>query len=50
MSNYPEYQAQLKDIHHIHKLDAPSGTAISLAEDVIEQHDGYSDWILGKPT
>ena len=32
MKNHDEYQAKIKEIHHIHKLDAPSGTAITLAE------------------
>ena len=34
MSNHEQYQARMKEVHHIHKLDAPSGTAISLAEDM----------------
>ena len=34
MSNHEQYQASMKEVHHIHKLDAPSGTAISLAEDM----------------
>ena len=34
MSNHEQYQASMKEIHHIHKLDAPSGTAISLAKDI----------------
>ena len=32
MSNHEQYQASMKEVHHIHKLDAPSGTAISLTE------------------
>lgn len=32
MKNHDEYQAKIKEIHHIHKLDAPSGTAITLSE------------------
>ncbi len=32
MKNHEEYKAKIKEIHHIHKLDAPSGTAITLAE------------------
>ena len=32
--NHNQYQASMKEIHHIHKLDAPSGTAICLAEDI----------------
>lgn len=44
MTPHPEYRAELTEIHHIHKLDAPSGTAVSLARDIIsqsEQYDGY---------
>ena len=40
-----EYQAKLTETHHIHKLDAPSGTAITLAEGVIK-HTAYSDFHL----
>ena len=32
--NHNQYQASMKEIHHVHKLDAPSGTAICLAEDI----------------
>ena len=32
MSNHEQYKASIQEIHHIHKLDAPSGTAISLTE------------------
>ena len=34
MSNHEQYQATIKEIHHVHKLDAPSGTAITLAKDM----------------
>ena len=34
MNNHEQYQASMKEIHHTHKLDSPSGTAISLAEDM----------------
>ena len=34
ISNHKQYQANMKEIHHTHKLDAPSGTAISLAKDM----------------
>ena len=34
MNNHEQYQASMKEIHHTHKLDTPSGTAISLAEDM----------------
>jgi len=38
-----DYRADIKEIHHIHKQDAPSGTAISLAEDIIK-HTHYEHW------
>lgn len=53
MNNYPDYDVRMEEIHHIHKLDAPSGTAITLAEGVIENIDRKEDWILEteeKPT
>ncbi|MDR2804474.1 MAG: 4-hydroxy-tetrahydrodipicolinate reductase [Dysgonamonadaceae bacterium] len=34
MNRFPEYDVRMEEIHHIHKLDAPSGTAVSLAEDI----------------
>ena len=39
MNRFPEYGVRVEDIHHIHKLDAPSGTAITLAEDIVENID-----------
>ena len=42
---YKEYKCQLTEIHHTTKLDAPSGTAITLAEDIIERHKGYQQWV-----
>jgi 4-hydroxy-tetrahydrodipicolinate reductase len=37
MKYYPEYVISIEEIHHIHKQDAPSGTAVTLAEDILEQ-------------
>ncbi|MDR2287071.1 MAG: 4-hydroxy-tetrahydrodipicolinate reductase [Prevotellaceae bacterium] len=37
MKNYPEYGISIEEIHHIHKKDAPSGTAVTLAEDILNQ-------------
>lgn len=48
MANHPQYKAKLKEIHHIHKLDAPSGTAISLAEDLLNFLPDLSGWALGE--
>ena len=42
------YTPHVEEIHHIHKLDAPSGTAITLAKDIIEELDRKDDWRLMK--
>ncbi len=44
MNELDDYSAELIEIHHTEKLDAPSGTGISLAEQIIEGHQGYSNW------
>ncbi len=46
MKNFNEYNIQLEEIHHIHKLDAPSGTAISLAEGIMKQNPKFDTWKL----
>ncbi|MCY0969917.1 4-hydroxy-tetrahydrodipicolinate reductase [Chryseobacterium wangxinyae] len=46
MKNVNEYSCQLEEIHHIHKLDAPSGTAISLAEGIISHNPKFDAWKL----
>lgn len=46
MNNYPAYDARMIETHHIHKLDAPSGTAITLAEGIIENIDRKEAWTL----
>ena len=45
MNNQSDYKVNIEEIHHIHKLDAPSGTAITLAEEIIENSE-YSNWSL----
>lgn len=45
MNNVDEYTCQLEEIHHVHKKDAPSGTAISIAEGIIE-NSRYDAWKL----
>jgi 4-hydroxy-tetrahydrodipicolinate reductase len=45
MSNLKQYKVSMEEIHHLQKLDAPSGTAISLAKDIIA-HSDYSSWAL----
>ena len=48
MNNYSDYNVRMEETHHIHKLDAPSGTAITLAEGVIENLDRKEAWSLDK--
>jgi len=45
MNTHPEYNVNIEEIHHIHKLDAPSGTAISLANQLMEELDTKSKWV-----
>ena len=46
MKNFNEYTIQLEEIHHTHKKDAPSGTAISLAEGIIKNNPNFDAWKL----
>ncbi|MCB4799469.1 4-hydroxy-tetrahydrodipicolinate reductase [Neotamlana laminarinivorans] len=46
MSNLKQYNVSMEEIHHTQKLDAPSGTAISLANDIISNNNNFSDWKL----
>ena len=48
MSKFNSYGVAMEEIHHTQKLDAPSGTAISLAKGIIE-NSTYTNWILEKP-
>ena len=41
-----DYQLDITETHHIHKLDKPSGTAVKLAEDIIDNNDNYEYWTL----
>lgn len=50
MNQFPQYDVKLTETHHIHKLDAPSGTAITLAEDIISNIDRKKDWKMGTTT
>ena len=45
MSGQPEYEVSMKEIHHTQKLDAPSGTAITLAEQVMKALPGKKKWV-----
>lgn len=46
MDQQPDYKAHIDEIHHIHKLDAPSGTAITLARDIDLKNGRYSGFEL----
>lgn len=48
MTGYPEYTATIEEIHHKQKLDAPSGTAIALANDMLYQNTNLTSWIHGE--
>jgi 4-hydroxy-tetrahydrodipicolinate reductase len=48
MSKFNQYKVTMEEIHHTQKLDAPSGTAISLAKGVIE-NSNYNNWTLENP-
>lgn len=44
MDHFPEYRPYISETHHIHKLDHPSGTAATLAEELVESCERISDW------
>ena len=50
MNRFPQYDVSMEEVHHIHKLDAPSGTAITLAEQVCERLDRKATWGKGLVT
>lgn len=48
MNAYPSYDVSEVETHHIHKLDAPSGTAITLAEQICQELDRKEEWVKGE--
>jgi len=50
MNTLKDYKVSMEEIHHTQKLDAPSGTAITLADAIIKEHDGYTSWDLDPKT
>jgi len=48
MNNFPQYEVLMEETHHVHKLDAPSGTAITLAEEIIAELDRKDSWTKGQ--
>lgn len=45
MNKYSQYEVQVEEIHHTQKLDSPSGTAITIAEGIIDQLDRKTEWV-----
>ena len=50
MNRFPLYDVEMEETHHIHKLDAPSGTAITLAEGILQNIERKSNWAMGDLT
>lgn len=48
MAGQTGYVASMEEIHHLQKLDAPSGTAITLANGILENNPDYLSWVLGE--
>lgn len=48
MEGQTGYKACMEEIHHLQKLDAPSGTAITLANGILENNHDYLSWVLGE--
>ncbi|MDP4186053.1 MAG: 4-hydroxy-tetrahydrodipicolinate reductase [Bacteroidota bacterium] len=46
MNHFPDYEVSMEETHHIQKLDAPSGTAITLAEGILDNLDRKKEWTL----
>lgn len=47
MNSFPEYDVTMEETLHVHKLDAPSGTAITLAEEIVDRLDRKQRWVKG---
>ena len=45
MNDFPAYDVRMVETHHVHKLDAPSGTAITLAEGLIDNIERKNKWV-----
>lgn len=45
MRQYPEYAVEVKEIHHVHKLDKPSGTALTIADGILKNYPEKQGWI-----
>ena len=49
MNEHPDYDVKMEEVHHIEKRDAPSGTAITLANDIINELHRKEKWVFGAP-
>ncbi|GHT19582.1 4-hydroxy-tetrahydrodipicolinate reductase [Bacteroidia bacterium] len=47
MNDFPPYDVRMEEIHHVHKLDSPSGTGISIAEGILQHIDRKKTWKEG---
>ena len=45
MAAQPEYEVMVKEVHHTAKLDAPSGTAVTLAEQILTHLPRKKSWV-----
>jgi len=45
MNDHPEYNVTMEEVHHTQKKDAPSGTAITLAEQILEKIQAKKNWV-----
>ena len=50
MNRFPDYDVRMSEVHHIHKLDHPSGTAITLAEQILGEVERKARWTTGTLT
>ena len=50
MNGFEQYDVEETEVHHIHKLDHPSGTGITLAEQIVANLDRKKDWQMGTLT
>jgi 4-hydroxy-tetrahydrodipicolinate reductase len=50
MSNRSQYKASIDEVHHTQKIDSPSGTAITLANQILENNESYFSWVCEEGT